>query len=1022
MNFVTFAKAFRSQLGWAIVMVAATAIVAPPRSIAQIAVGPNTEGNTSGSNCSLQEAIYATEFGSNIALDQTDPDDTYYTGCSDPSGAWNVIVLPGGTLNFTKFWDGDAHNPFGPTATPIIFKTITIQGNGTTLQWAWTAASPTSGHFRLFAVGEASITPTSGVLTSGPYSGTGNLTLQDVYIKGFNVKGGNGAGGGGGGLGAGGAIYVGAVSPSIPSLTVENSTFANNSATGGNGGGGSFGGGGGLNGNGGHSTYPAVGGGGGGGARGDGGDGGLNACAPNDFRCESGGGGGGTVFSGGNATGDPNNNEPGPGGYLCGGSGGGPGVIHNGYVTNVDGQNGDETCPGGGGGGGAYNNYFLGGDGVGGSGAFGGGGAGGPGGGGNGGFGGGGGSGDGTGNCSVGGTCSHGGFGGGGADNQPGGKFGGNGGACNGSNDCGGGGGGALGGAIFNGSGIVVVQNSTFYGNAVLRGVGADTGVDNGGDGGGAIFSYHGSLTVQNSTIDSNAASGAGGGIETVLNGTFVLQNTIISNNGAQECITGGLVNTAGSAANLITANSSCPAATVTFDPQLGPLKVNLPGDTPTMAIQYGVSPAVDAGDDSVVSANAALQTAQNGLSRPQGAHSDIGAYEAPPPSADLSITKAVSSSTAQPGDTITYTLSISNAGPNTANNVSVSDTLPTSYVTFASCTESTGTGTCSVTAGVVTVSYASLAKSASSTVTINTTVNTGVTDGVSVGNNASINASDPTDPNTANNTSATVYFTVHNKADLAVTKSVSSTSPYFPATGIEVGDSLTYTVTLTNKGPYDAKSVVLSDSAPAGVTFTGCTASGGTCVWSASSASLSLSSFTNASVATLTIQAKLNFGVADGSTITNTASVTSTTNDPDPTNNSGSASFTALNKADLFLTQSVGKLMNQQLTYTVSVKNLGPYQAKQLLLNDAMPNGTKFVSVAPGPWTCTPLPVNSTGTLSCTVSTLSLNAIDSLSFTVKVTTTGKNITNAATVGAATFDPNLVNNTATLVTKSGAGK
>lgn len=602
-----------------------------------------------------------------------------------------------------------------------------------------------------------------------------------------------------------------------------------------------------------------------------------------------------------------------------------------------------------------------------------------------------------------------------------GGKFGGNAGDCSANNSCAGGGGGALGGAIFNGDGVVVIQNSTFVNNAVLRGVGGDTGVDNGGDGGGAIFSYHGSLTVQNSTVSGNAASGAGGGIETVLNGTFVLQNTIIANNGAQECITGGLVNTAKSAANLIINNFDCPAAMVTSDPQLGPLQVNAPGDTPTMAIQYGVSPAVDAGDDSVVSATPALQTSQNGLSRPQGAHADIGAYEAPPPSADLSITKSVSSSTAQPGDTVTYTLSVSNAGPNKANNVSVSDTL-SSYLTFVSCSESTGTGTCTYSGGAVSVAYTTLAASASSTVTINTTLNSGAPDSLQVGNSASVSASDPTDPNTSNNTSNNVYFTIHNKADLAVTKSVSSTSPYWPATGIEVGDSLTYTVALTNKGPYDAKSVVLSDSAPAGVTFTGCSASVGTCVWSASSASLTLASFTNASVATLTIQAKLNFGVADGSTVTNTASVTSTTNDPDPTNNSGSASFTALNKSDLLLTQTVGKLINQQLSYTVSVKNLGPYQAKQLLLNDAMPNGTKFVSVAAGPWTCVPLPVNSTGTLSCTVSTLNLNATDSLSLVVKVTTTGKNITNTATVSAATFDPNLANNTATLVTKSGAGK
>ena len=105
--------------------------------------------------------------------------------------------------------------------------------------------------------------------------------------------------------------------------------------------------------------------------------------------------------------------------------------------------------------------------------------------------------------------------------------------------------------------------------------------------------------------------------------------------------------------------------------------------------------------------------------------------------------------------------------------------------------------------------------------------------------------------------------------------------------------------------------------------------------------------------LATLTISAKLNFGVADGAMVTNTASMTSTTNDPDPTNNSGSAIFTALNNSDLYTFQSTTKLSNRQLKYAVSAKNLGKYVAKQLTLNDVVPNGSKFVSITPGPWTC---------------------------------------------------------------------
>ncbi len=59
-------------------------------------------------------------------------------------------------------------------------------------------------------------------------------------------------------------------------------------------------------------------------------------------------------------------------------------------------------------------------------------------------------------------------------------------------------------------------------------------------------------------------------------------------------------------------------------NPQLGPLQDN-GGPTPTMALA-ATSPAVDAGDDSSCPA-----TDQRGISRPQGPHCDIGAFELVP-------------------------------------------------------------------------------------------------------------------------------------------------------------------------------------------------------------------------------------------------------------------------------------------------------------------------------------------------------------------------------------------------------
>jgi uncharacterized repeat protein (TIGR01451 family) len=1000
------------------------AIATPERGAAQTQVNTANPVNTNGDACSLQEAIYATEFGSNIALDQTDPDDTYNTGCSDPSGAWNVIDLPGGTLTFTTFWGGDAHNPFGATATPIIFKAITIRGHGTILE-----PGAGAGNFRLFAIGQASISPTSGVLKTGTYSGTGNLTLQDVDVNGFKMKGGDGACGGGGGMGAGGAIYVGKAGSGTPGLTIENSTFAGNAATGGNGaiypakqcigpnqkgyfGGG---GGGGLYGNGGNSGM-GGGGGGGGGSLGNGGagfDGG-------------GGGGGGTVLDGATAFAEPNVVNfwrGGFGGYLCGGTGGDFDAD-----TVVTGTGHSASCAGGGGGGAGLVS-------TGGTGSYGGGGGGGGGGdnasvgsAGNGGFGGGGG-------AASGGDDQHmaaagdGGFGAGGggevilyATNGQGGAFGGSGG-----NNAGfgfGGSGGGLGGAVFNDSGTVVIRNSTFYGNSAHGGTTPASSYPApaqtyGLDAGGAIFSRNGSLTVENATISGNTATSTatGGGIVVMGDGVIAalkLDNTILANNGSQECYVLNSVGLKG-AGNLIMANDpahGCLGVVQTTDPQLGVLTLNTPGDTRTMGIQQGSS-AVDNGDDTALTADN-ITTDQRGVSRPQGSHTDIGAYEAPPPSADMSIAKAVSSSAAQPGDTVTYTLTVSNAGPNTANTVSVSDAL-SSYLTFVSCSESTGAGTCTNSGGTVSVTYASLAASASSTVTIITTLNSGAPDSLQVGNNASVSASDPTDPNTANNTSANVYFTVHNKADLVVSKSVSSPQ-------IIAGDSFTYTVQVSNAGPYDAEHVLLSDAQPAGVTFNSCSSTVGTCNLSGGVASLNLASLLNGASATVTIHATLNFGTLDGSTITNTASASESTFDPDTGNNSGAASFTVQNKSDLFVTKSANLTSvkaTQNIIYTVTVKNLGPYRAAAVLMNDPVPSNSGFVSLNSGAVPCTTPAVGAVGTISCNIGTFANGATSSFTITVKLggSSNKTSISNTATATSPNFDPNPANNVATVTTQ-----
>jgi uncharacterized repeat protein (TIGR01451 family)/uncharacterized delta-60 repeat protein len=377
---------------------------------------------------------------------------------------------------------------------------------------------------------------------------------------------------------------------------------------------------------------------------------------------------------------------------------------------------------------------------------------------------------------------------------------------------------------------------------------------------------------------------------------------------------------------------------------------------------------------------------------------------------ADLQLTKQVSPSTANPGDTVAYTISVTNAGPNPAQGVRITDILPAG-VTFFSCTAPMGS-TCNHSANNVVVTFTSLPVSTTpATITISATVNSG-TAGQTISNTASL-ASATTN---TGNASASASFQVPS-ADLAITDQVSPSV-------VAPGGLVTYTLTVTNNGPSDATGgVAVSDTLPSQVTFMSCSATAsGVCGGSGNSQSVTFPSLKNSASATITFTATLNNGVANGTSVSDTANVASTGGIPDPNtanNTSAAATFVVLNQADLAVSLSVAKGSGRQQTYTVSVKNNGPFAAAQLVLSDSIPTGTTFASIAPGAWNCsTPAP-GGKGTVSCTLSGLAPNVTTSFKFVVNATVSGSaSITDTATVSAATFDPNGANNSATLTSKA----
>jgi uncharacterized repeat protein (TIGR01451 family) len=122
---------------------------------------------------------------------------------------------------------------------------------------------------------------------------------------------------------------------------------------------------------------------------------------------------------------------------------------------------------------------------------------------------------------------------------------------------------------------------------------------------------------------------------------------------------------------------------------------------------------------------------------------------------ADLGVTESVSPSmTALLGTTVTYTITISNSGPDLAQSVTLTDNLP-STVAFTSC--AAGGGVCGGSGNNRTVTFNAIATGSSATVTITAIVNCNVSNGTVINNMVSVAAVTRDPSNTNNSASASV-------------------------------------------------------------------------------------------------------------------------------------------------------------------------------------------------------------------------------------------------------------------------
>jgi uncharacterized repeat protein (TIGR01451 family) len=267
-----------------------------------------------------------------------------------------------------------------------------------------------------------------------------------------------------------------------------------------------------------------------------------------------------------------------------------------------------------------------------------------------------------------------------------------------------------------------------------------------------------------------------------------------------------------------------------------------------------------------------------------------------------------------------------------------------------------------------------------------------------------------PTDTTNYNGSSADVSINV-----LSAVLNISMTADRNPA---PVGLNFNYKPVITNTGNASATNVVLTDVLPSLVTFTAASASQGSCTYATATRTVTCNLGTIAGGSSANVQ--ITVKPRDEGTLDNTASITASQWDPATGNSSASVNgLSAIKQVDLSasMSNSPDPVFNgENTTYTVVVKNNSTVVgATGVVLTETLPASMNFVSATTSQGSLVTPPVGSTGTVTANIGSLAINAMATVSVTVKTTAAGV-ITNSATVSGNEGDPVASNNTTSQAT------
>ena len=313
----------------------------------------------------------------------------------------------------------------------------------------------------------------------------------------------------------------------------------------------------------------------------------------------------------------------------------------------------------------------------------------------------------------------------------------------------------------------------------------------------------------------------------------------------------------------------------------------------------------------------------------------------------ELTLEKSVDKLFATIGDTLTYTTVITNTGTVTANNVVFQDTPPigSSFILGTFVLNGVVQPGVNPTLGF---NVGSIAPGAFVTVAFDITVNS-IPDPpqlVNTSNATFIYQIEPGGPDIQGASVSDAVITQLREASVDITKTADKEF-------VEVGDTLTYTVVVTNTGDVNLTNVVVTDTPPTETTFIpgSVTVNGAPQVGANPITGINLGTIPPGGIVTITYQVTVDSLPLSGE-ITNTATVDFEFQiEPEGPVDIGSQEsdpvITQVEVGEITAVKSVNKAyaeVGDTLTYTVVVTNTGTVIANNVVFRDNPPNGTTFV------------------------------------------------------------------------------